>query len=146
MTTLATTLIGDQSIRLAAFLYPLGIWVLMAVFAVVNGIFRELVIIPSLGEYQGHVLSTLLLVGAILVITFGFFSLTSAQYRFAEVVLIGAMWTGLTVGFEFLVGYLEGTPPSATIEQYDVFTGQIWILVPITLFLSPIVFGWYLSH
>lgn len=140
-----TALIGDHSTRLSAFLYPLGIWVLMAVVAVGNGIFRELVIIPSLGEYQGHVLSTLLLVGAILVITFGFFTLTSLEYTFAEVVLIGTMWTVFTVGFEFLVGYIEGTPPAVTIGQYDVFSGQIWILVPITLFLSPIVFGWYVS-
>ena len=51
----------------------------------------------------------------------------------------------LTVGFEFLVGYIEETPVSVTLGQYDVLAGQVWIAVPVTLLVSPLVFGWYLS-
>ena len=50
-------------------------------------------------------------------------------------------WTVLTVGFEFLVGYLEGTPVSVTLEQYNVLAGQVWIAVPLTLLLAPVLFG-----
>jgi len=27
-----------------------------------------------------------------------------------------------------------------------VLAGQVWIAVPLTLLLSPLLFGWYLSH
>jgi len=139
------TLLALQSIRPSVFLYPLGIWVVMAVLAVANGVFRELVIIPRTGEYVGHVVSTLLLVGAILVVAGLYFANAPIEYSRGELVLVGVGWTVLTVGFEFLVGYLEGTPVSETIGQYDVFAGQVWILVPLTLLFAPLLFGWLLS-
>lgn len=143
MTTLTT--IGGQTLRPQVFLYPLAVWVGMAVVAVLNGGFREVVLIPRIGEYAGHVLSTAMLVAAILGISFLFFRSTSIAYTLGEAVLIGVGWTVLTVGFEFLVGYVEGTPVSVTLGQYNVLAGQVWIAVPLALLLSPILFGWYLS-
>lgn len=128
-------------IRPTVLLAPLGVWMAMAVIAVLNGGFREVVLIPRIGEYPGHVLSTGILVVAILVVTWLFFGWSTVEYAMAERVVIGVVWVFLTVGFEFLVGYLEGTPPSVTIAQYDVFAGQVWIVVPIVLFVAPLVFG-----
>lgn len=139
------TTADSASIRPQVFLYPLGVWVLMAVVAVLNGGFREIVLIPRVGEYPGHVLSTALLVSAILVISFGYFRMTAIGYTRVELVVIGALWTTLTVGFEFLVGYLENTPVSVTLGQYNVLAGQVWVAVPVTLLVSPLLFGWYLS-
>ena len=132
---------GAQSIRPAVFLGPLGVWVLMAVVAVANGALREVVLIPRVGEYPGHVVSTLLLVVAILVLAGAYFATTGTVYTDAELLLVGVGWTLLTVGFEFLVGYAEGTPVSVTLGQYDVFAGQVWILVPLTLLVAPYLFG-----
>lgn len=136
---------GTQSIRIDVFLYPLGIWVVMAVVAVLNGGFREVILIPRVGDYLGHVLSTALLVAAILLVSFAYFQRTPIEYSTLELVLVGIFWTVLTVGFEFLVGYVEGTPVSVTLGQYNVLAGQVWIAVPLTLLLSPLLFGWYLS-
>lgn len=142
-----SSLVGPdaQSVRLGVFLYPLGIWVLMAVVAILNGGFREVVLIPRIGDYPGHVLSTALLVIAILSISFVYFWWAPIEYTQVELLLVGLLWTALTVGFEFLVGYAEGTPVSVTLGQYDVFAGQVWIAVPLTLLVSPLLFGWYLS-
>lgn len=134
-----------QSIRPQAVLYPLGAWVIMAVLAVINGGFREVVLIPRIGEYAGHVVSTALLVVAILSVSALYFGRTSIGYTYAELLAVGVLWTVLTVGFEFLVGYVEGTPASVTLGQYNVLAGQVWIAVPITLLVSPLLFGWYLS-
>ena len=136
----------DGSIRMHALLYPLGVWTLMAVVAVLNGGLREVVLIPRMGEYPAHVLSTALLVAAILGVSALYFSSTPIEYAYGELVLVGALWTVLTVGFEFAVGYAEGTPVSVTIGQYNVLAGQVWIAVPLTLLCSPLLFGWYLSY
>ena len=133
------------SMRLNVLLYPLGVWVVMAVLAILNGGFREVVLIPRVGDYTGHVLSTALLVGAILFVSFAYFSSTPIEYAQSELILIGVSWTVLTVGFEFLVGYVEGTPVSVTLGQYNVLAGQVWIAVPLALLSSPLLFGWYLS-
>jgi hypothetical protein len=134
-----------SSVRPSALLAPLGVWVLLAVVAIANGAVREVLLIPRIGEYPGHVVSTLLLVGAILVVSAAFFATTSTAYATAELAAIGVGWTVLTVGFEFLVGYVEGTPVSVTLGQYDVFAGQVWVLVPLTLLVAPLVFGRYFS-
>lgn len=144
MSVLSTA--GSHSIRPQVFLYPLGIWLVMAIVAILNGGFREVILIPRIGEYSGHVLSTALLVLAILGLSFGYFQWTTIEYTQFELVLIGVLWTGLTVGFEFLVGYVENTPVSVTVGQYNVLAGQVWIAVPLTLLLSPLLFGWYLSY
>jgi hypothetical protein len=141
------TLLGlaGGTVRPHAFLSPLGVWVVMAVVAVINGGIRETVLIPRVGEYAGHVVSTALLVAAILLVSAAYFSWTPVDYARGELVLVGLLWTVLTVGFEFLVGYVEGTPVSVTLGQYDVLAGQVWIAVPVTLFVAPLLFGWYLS-
>jgi hypothetical protein len=140
--TLATL---GGSLPVPKLLYPLGLWVLMAVLAVANGIFRELVLIPHTGEYGGHVLSTAMLVVAILVVSFAYFTSTAVAYTRLELLAVGAAWTVLTVGFEFLVGYLEGTPVAETVGQYNVLAGQVWILVLLTLLTAPLLFGDVLS-
>lgn len=117
----------------------------MAVIAIANGAFREIALIPRVGEYRGQVLSTALLVAAILVVTFLYFRATSIEYHQIELVVVGVLWTVLTVGFEFLVGYVEGTPASVTLGQYNVLAGRVWIAVPLTLLVAPLLFGWYLT-
>lgn len=116
----------------------------MAVLAVINGVFRELVLVPRVGDYPGHVASTALLVAAILLVSFAYFSRTPIEYGRIELVGVGVLWTVLTVGFEFVVGWAEGTPVSVTLGQYDVLAGQVWIAVPLALLVSPLLFGRYL--
>lgn len=132
------------SVPAPALVYPLAVWLVMAALAVANGVVRELVVIPRIGEYPGHVLGTVVLVIAILAVSGAFFATAGVDYSQSELLAIGAGWTVLTVGFEFLVGNLEGTPVSETLAQYDVLAGQVWILVPLALFVSPLVFGWLL--
>lgn len=138
-TSLGTT--SGEPLPLSAVLAPLGVWLLMAVVAVANGAFRETVLVPRIGDYPGHVLSTLLLVSAILAVAYAFFATTSVDYSSTQLLLVGATWTVMTTGFEFLVGYVEGTPVSVTLGQYDVLAGQVWILVPLTLLVAPYLFG-----
>ncbi len=134
-----------QTVRPAVLLTPLAVWVVMAVLAIANGVFRETLLIPRMDEYTAHVLSTALLVVAILVVSAAYFECSSVDFTTVELLLIGVVWTVLTVGFEFLVGYVEGTPVSVTLGQYDVLAGEVWIAVPLTLLAAPVLFGRYLS-
>jgi hypothetical protein len=117
----------------------------MAMLAVLNGGFREVVLIPRIGAYPGHLVSTGLLVAGILAVAGLFFTRTGVEYPPTQLAVIGTVWVILTVGFEFLVGAVEGTPVSITLGQYNVLAGQVWIAVPITLFVAPLLFGWLLS-
>lgn len=74
----------DRVIRPMVFIYPLGLWVTMAVFAVINGIFREVMLIPQIGEQVGHVVSTVLLIAAILILSYFYFTMSVVDYKRAE--------------------------------------------------------------
>ncbi|MFB6206322.1 MAG: hypothetical protein ABEJ05_07345 [Haloglomus sp.] len=113
----------------------------MARLVVANGIFRELVLVSRIGEYAGHVLSTAILVAAILAVSGRYFAWRDTAFSTGELAVVGVVWTGTTVGFEFLVGAVEGTPVSTTLGQYDVFAGQVWVLVPLALLAAPLLFG-----
>jgi len=112
-------------------------WLLMLVLAIVNGAFRQAVLIPRLGEATGHVVSTLLLSLLILLATW----LSIPWVRPGtprDAWFIGIGWLVLTLGFEFLAGhYLFGDPWATLLADYDVAAGRIWILVPITTLLAP---------
>ena len=81
---------ATAALRPAVLLAPLGVWLVMAVLAVANGVFREVVLIPRIGEYPGHVLSTSLLVAAILAVSAAFF-----LYGVSEFGVFGRLLTGL---------------------------------------------------
>ncbi|MFW6437190.1 MAG: hypothetical protein ACOCYZ_06115 [Halococcoides sp.] len=127
-----------------AFALPAIVWLVLAVTAVANGIFRETVLIARYPEHRAHRLSTAMLVAIILTITGLYFASLGQAHTVAERIAIGVGWAVLTVGFEFLVGHLEDTPIEETIRQYDVRAGEVWIAVPLTLLVSPLFFGWLL--
>ncbi|WP_331232620.1 hypothetical protein [Natronorarus salvus] len=133
------------AVRASVFSFPLGLWMMMAVVAISNGVVRETVLIPRVGEYIGHLVSTAILITAILVLSYAYFRKSSINYTQTELLLVGVLWVVLTVGLEFLIGHLEGIPVSETLAQYNVFAGYVWILVPLTLLVAPLLFGSYLA-
>jgi hypothetical protein len=115
----------------------LVVWLGLLVLAIANGGVREALITPSMGASAGHVISTMTLCAAILLLswlTIGWIRPRSSGDAWA----IGGLWFGLTVAFEFLAGhYLFGNPWSRLLEDYNVFRGRVWVLVLLTTALAP---------
>lgn len=87
--------------------------------------------------------STLLLTGIVLGVSYWYFPGT--DYTRGELLVVGVVWVVLTVIFEFGVGYVEDGSIEPVLAQYDVFAGQIWVLVLVTLFVAPLLFGDWLA-
>jgi hypothetical protein len=114
------------------------VWSGILVLAILNGGLREGVITPAWGSQTGHVLSTLLLCSAILVVTFLTVRWISPSTT-KGAMWIGFLWVVLTLAFEFLAGrYLFGGTWESLLAAYNVVAGSVWPLVPITLFLAPV--------
>jgi len=123
-------------------LYAIGIWFILAVFAIINGTFRNFVLEPKIGKYAGHVTGTIIFICIILLATFIFIKKINFDYSKIDLVLIGATWVLLTVIFEFVFGhYVIGNPWSALLADYNIFKGRIWMLVLVTEFFAPLIFG-----
>jgi hypothetical protein len=113
------------------------VWCALLVIASVNGIARETLLIPRMGEVGGRAVSTLALSALIVVLTWisiAWMAPRSAQQAWT----VGLVWIVLTLAFEFLAGhYVFHSPWSRLLEDYDVVRGRIWILVLITTLVSP---------
>lgn len=115
----------------------LAVWLLLLVLAIVNGAFRDTVLTPQLGSAVAHVISTLLL--SLLIVALTWVTIPWIGVRTAsDGVLVGVLWTGLVLAFEFVAGhFLFGRSWEYLLEDYDVFGGRIWIIVPIVTLLAP---------
>ena len=114
------------------------VWFLLLFLAVINGGFREAILTPRLGEHESHVIGTITLCTAILIVTW----LTINWMRPAkstDTLLIGGVWVLMTVGFEFLVGhYVFGTSWARLLADYDLVGGRVWLLVLATSAFAPL--------
>lgn len=59
-----------------------------------------------------------------------------------ELVAIGLGWAAMTVLFEFGFGhYVMGTPWHVLVADYDLLAGRVWVLVPLSMAVFPLLFG-----
>jgi hypothetical protein len=119
----------------------LAVWCAMAAVAIVNGGVRNAFLTPHLGEHAGHVASTITGSIAFLVLIWATLPWIRPSGR-RDLVLLGALWLGLTIAFEFLAGhYLFGNTWQRLLEDYNVFHGRVWVAVLLVTFLGPIWMG-----
>jgi hypothetical protein len=121
------------------FLYALLVWCIIAVFAVMNGIARETLLLPALGKNAALPVSGLILSAIVFTVTY--FSIgmlrsgTAAGY-----LLIGVQWVAMTLLFEFLFGhYVAGKPWSELLQAFNPRNGDLFTLVLLISLFSPIL-------
>jgi len=116
------------------------LWIPMLVIAVANGALRQATFAKVMPELRAHQLSTL--IGAVLMGLFIWFVVRRwppASGR--QALLIGLVWLLLTVAFECFMGLaLAHRPLSQVVQDYNVFSGRVWVLFLIWLALAPWVF------
>ena len=117
-------------------LKALAIWVGILMFAVLNGVLRETILIPQLGTATSLTLSGVLL--SVIILVIAYFSLPwLGARRLAELAVIGLGWLALTIVFEFSFGLLQGKSWQVLLEAYMFKGGNIWPAVLVVLALAP---------
>jgi hypothetical protein len=115
------------------------VWFAILILAIVNGAFRQAVLVPQMGAVVGHVLSTLLLSSAVVLMTWlllGWIRPESSRNAW----LIGVYWLAATVAFEFLAGhYLFAVPWETLVADYRIDQGRIWPLVLLLTLVAPAI-------
>lgn len=116
-----------------------AIWLLILVLAVLNGGFRDAVLLPALGKPLALVLSGLLLCACILVVALVFVP-RLGRLRAVQSLNLGLLWLALTLAFEFGFGRLvQGRPWRELLEAYTFKDGNLWPLVLAVAFFAPLI-------
>ena len=112
-------------------------WLVILCFAVANGALREAVLIPSLGERSGLILSGVLLSCLVALVAY---VLVRRKQGIAgsQGLYIGILWLCLTLTFEFSFGrYIQHKPWAELLSAYSFKGGNLWPVVLLTTLLAP---------
>lgn len=122
-------------------LRAVAIWLGILVLASLNGALRDLVMAPRLGDTLARALSTLLLCGLVLLVTWYTVAWIGPRTT-RDALTVGTLWVALTLAFELLGGhYLFHKPWLVLLADYDVRQGRIWIAVVFVTFAAPLWLG-----
>jgi len=123
------------------YLKSLGVWIILAVSAIVVAIFRIRVLLPPFGEQTAHQLGTFLYI----IVQFLIIYLLMRKMKIRDVKTlfgIGILWFFITVIFEFVFGhYVMGHSWQKLFADYNLFNGRLWILVLINNLTAPLISG-----
>lgn len=118
-------------------LKAIGVWLVIVIAAIVNGLFREHVLLPLVGVELALPLSGVLLSVLVLLVSFmlvSFLDSSKPQVLF----VIGLFWVTLTVSFEFLFGYyVVGKSWLEIIQVFNPLKGNLFVLVLFVTAISP---------
>lgn len=114
----------------------LGTWLLLAVLMPVNGALREFGFKRVMSTTAAEVLSVVTGITLILLTTRALFRIP-ADAPNGRLVLYAAILVGLTIVYEFGVGFAGGKTMSEMLNNYAIWKGKLWPLVLVALAATP---------
>ncbi len=114
-----------------------GLWLILVVAAIANGVVRDLALTPVIGEEAALPLSGVTL--SILVLGISFVSVSFLRLsRPAAFILVGISWVLLTLAFEFLFGrFVVGKSWDSIMKVFNVADGNLFVVVLLVTAISP---------
>lgn len=114
------------------------LWMPMIVIAILNGSFRQFVMLPRMPETLAHQVSTLMLMvlcGVYVWLIFPRLGISSS----GQALMLGLVWALLTIAFEFSMGLLAHKSWSVMLHDYDLSAGRIWPVFLMWLAALPLL-------
>ena len=114
-----------------------GIWFVIVIVAIFNGIFREKILVNLIGSKLALPLSGVLLAILVFLITLIFIPFIGSSVA-KTYVWIGLFWLILTLSFEFLFGHFLAKKTWHEIMQvFNIKNGNLFIFVLFVTVISP---------
>jgi len=120
-------------------------WFGMMAIAIVNGTIRDFTYKPYTGALAAHQISTLTLLLCFAV----FFRMLTLRWPITsarQAWIIGSVWLLMTLAFEVGIGRFAGKSWNDLLHAYDVFSGQVWLFIPLWVLIGPYVFYRFLQR
>jgi hypothetical protein len=117
------------------------VWLLIMLVETVHGVARGLLLAPRVGEEIASRIGWP--VGMILVLLVSAAAIRWMRIRGSKALLAtGAMWAVLTIGFEFLIGYLRGMGWPEIVAELNPASG-LMVYSAAVMFFAPLLAGRY---
>ncbi len=115
-------------------------WFLFVPIAILNGIAREFMYKPVVGDLTAHQISTVIACIAFFLLAYSMLKEQVSRATNRTLLLVGAMWVGMTVLFEFTFGhYVDGISWERLLADYNIFYGRVWGLFLLFILMTPLL-------
>ena len=115
-------------------------WFAFPFVAIFNATLRELIYKKPLGDLAAHQISTatgIVFFGIVFYFIFKRWRIESTKHA----ILVGLIWLGLTILFEFGFGhYIMGNPWQKLLQDYNLAEGRVWSLFLAWITIAPYFF------
>ena len=118
------------------YVYAFLIWVMIIPIAILNGGFREYVLVKLGGlarPLSGIILSVCIFIVAYLLVP----KIKNCVKR--DYIIFGVMWFILTNLFDLSAYIKSGEGFAGLLQSYNIFTGNTWLLVVLTALFAPTI-------
>lgn len=125
----------------------LGLWIALCGIAIANGYIGQIYVVPHLGESGTQIYKTVAFLPAI-AIAAGIYVLTvRGEFWAIDALAVGILWVALTSIFEFLFGrYVLGMSWETLLAAYQIWRGELWLLVLLATGLAPLAIASLINH
>lgn len=103
-----------------------GAWLFLLIAAVLNSVIRTAFLSPQMGEQTSYVVSTLILMIAVLICSWVLVNRFLRHCATRDLFVIGLLWVVLS---------------ASLLQDYNLLSGRIWILVLLTELIGP----WFMA-
>lgn len=115
------------------------IWLMIALLAIINGIFRESILVSAMDQSMAIAVSGLTLSLIIFMVTYVSFPLFGKHHALTYF-FIGVQWVVMTLLFEFLFGhYVLDKPWFSILQVFNIVKGDPMLLVLFVSLFSPLL-------
>ncbi len=115
-------------------------WFGMMVIAIINGTIRDFGYARLVSELAAHQISTITLI-LFFAAWYRFLTLNWPIESSKQAWKIGTIWLMLTLIFETVIGLtLSEQSIAEIIQHYNIFSGNLWVLIPLWTFTGPRIF------
>ena len=113
------------------------LWNPMVFIAIVNGVIRQFGYGPFLKELSAHQVSSgtgILFFTIYIWFVSSLWPLRSPH----QAIVVGLLWLGMTIAFEFIFGnYVAKHSWETLLHDYNIFKGRLWSLVLVAITIAP---------
>ncbi len=113
------------------------VWGVIAACAIANGLVREKLLVPHLGQAVALPASGIVLCLVVFTITYVSIPFLG-KHAVSTYVLLGMQWVLMTLLFELIVGhYVIGKSWQTLFQEFNILKGNLMVLVLLVSLLAP---------
>jgi hypothetical protein len=112
-------------------------WFAFIPVPVINGALREGWYKARVGEFGSNIIGFVVLSSVFLLYTYLFFKNQIGELSTGRLFLMGGIWLGLTLVFEFGIGLAGGRSWSYMLADYNILKGKLWPFILTVIFFAP---------